>query len=144
MTDDEDWEFIQALINLPVGALLVWASVDLALEGFVTPVPKKVGTTFLPSADWVDVEFIGLVEGLNWMLTIIAKYEEFDDKADPFLILCKEADGESFNHHMVTKCINSWLRKEIGRDDIVVIYNDDHLTKMEINYFNATEGFKKL
>jgi len=43
----------------------------------------------------------------------------------------------------VTECLQAWLKKEIQRDDIVVMYNEEHITKMEINVFNASEGFTK-
>lgn len=137
--DERDWGLVEALMNLPIGALLLWASYDLTFDD-VLSAGKLIDGKFVPIANWVDVELIGLEKGFNWAFTVVSEYQFESEKTDPFYILSPEKE---ITHHVVTKCLQDWLKKEIQRDDIVVMYNEEHITKMEINFFNITEGFTK-
>lgn len=137
--DEKDWELVEALMNLPIGALLMWASADLLYDDIFTPVTFVNGKPVV-TANWVDVEIIGLEMGLNWAFTVVTEYDSEWERTNPFTILSPKTP---LNHNVITECLQNWLAKEIQRDDIVVMYNPDHITKMEIAYFQATDGFNK-
>jgi len=138
--DEKDWGLVEALMNLPIGALLLWASADLLYDEIVTHVRDFVDGMPVECPRWVDVELIGLEKGFNWAFTVVSEYNSELEKTDPFHLLSPTKD---ITHHVVTECLKAWLKKEIQRDDIVVMYNEEHITKMEINIFNVTEGFTK-
>jgi hypothetical protein len=137
--DEKDWELVEALMNLPIGALLLWASYDLTLDEIVSP-GRYINGKIVPTANWVDVELIGLEKGFNWAFTVVSEYDSEWEKTNPFCLL---SPTKEISHRVVTECLQAWLKKEIQRDDIVVMYNEEHITKMEINVFNASEGFTK-
>lgn len=137
--NEEDWNLIEKLINLPFGALLLWASFDITYDDYLTP-GQYIDGKIVPIANWADVELIGLEEGFNWAFTVVSEYKCEWEKTNPFYIL---SPVKEITHQVVTECLQKWFKKEIQRDDIVIMYNDEHITKMEINFFNETEGFTK-